>query len=313
MSRWRRWTPWIVLELGLWLATGIYVIDLDQIGLVRRFGRLDPEPRRPGLHYDWPWPCSQVDRLRTDETRQVTLGFAPVSEKLLPFTTEERLSEFLTGDQNLIHVQAAAQYRLANPEKFLLRQAAAEGLLTSALEAALVEELAIRGVDDILTGARAELQSRMLLRAQALADDYDLGITLSSVSLSSVRPPTEVAQAFLDVVKSRSERERLLHEAQGEQLRFLALAEGERRQQLNAAEATRETLIAKAEGDAAYFASILKPLDVMPETQRSQARTMTMDRLWTESLSRIFPRLRSKLYLAPGEPADVSIWLNEEK
>lgn len=292
----------------LWLASGVYVVEPDQVGMVRRFGRLVETSAPPGMHFDLPWPLTQVDRVRPDETRQVTVGFAAQEEKLRVVLSEERESEFFTGDQNLIHVQATLQFRLAEPTRWLLAQQSPEKLLRLALESSLTDAVASVGVDSLLTSGRSEVQRRVIDRAQQLADRYSLGAVLLAVDFSSVRPPVLVQREFEDAVTAKNDRERYVNDARSQRQEKLALAAGDERKLLDQAAADRDRSIKKAQGDAAYFNSIVSELErtTDPEVRR-RARSLAMVRLWYESLSRILPRVKEKLFVDPGEKVDVVI------
>lgn len=305
----RRKLSLTVLVLAIaWLATGLYVVESDQLGLVRRFGRLSAEPAPPGLHLDLPWPLSRVDRIRQDETRQVHVGFVADGERVRVILSEERESEFFTGDQNLIHVQVTAQYRLSDPAAYLLGHERPEKLLRVALEASLAEAVARVGVDSLLTAGRSEVQRRVLERAQELSDRYALGATLLAVDFSSVRPPVLVQREFQDAVTAKNDKERYVHDARSQRAEALALAAGQERRLLDEAASYRDRAIKKAEGDAAYFKAIVTELQKTTDPQvRQRARSLAMVRLWYESLSRVLPRLKEKLFVDPGEKVDVVI------
>ena len=47
---------WVVLgAIAVWLATGIYIVQPDEAGVVLRFGAYDRSVE-PGPHYHLPWP-----------------------------------------------------------------------------------------------------------------------------------------------------------------------------------------------------------------------------------------------------------------
>jgi membrane protease subunit HflK len=291
-----------------WLATGLYVVESDQLGMVRRFGRLAAEPSPPGLHVDLPWPLARVDRIRPDETRQVQVGFVAEGERVRVILSEERESEFFTGDQNLIHVQATAQYRLADPAAYLFGQESPEKLLKLAMEASLAEAVASVGVDSLLTAGRGEVQRRVLERSQQLADRYALGATLLAVDFSSVRPPVLVQREFEDAVTAKNDKARYVHDARSQRLETLAQAAGQQRRLLDDAAAYRDRAIKKATGDAAWFQAIVGELEKTTDPEaRRRARSLAMVRLWYESLSRVLPKLKEKLFVDPGEKVDVVI------
>ena len=294
--------------LMAWLASGWYVVESDQVGLVRRWGRLVDEPAGPGLHYDLPWPWSVVDRVRRDETRQVSVGVALEGEQIMAATSEERRSEFFTGDQNLIHIQATLQYRIADVAPYTLGQATAEELLYVILESSLTDAVATTGVDSLLTDGRSQVQRLALDRIQSLADDYQLGVTALTVDLSSIRPPAEVQPDFQQAVNARSDKERYIHDAHSQRLEKQALASGERQRLLDEAASYRDRLIQQSKGDARYFNSTIDEFTLITlAASRQQARQMTMSRLWYETLSRLLPRFKRKLFVDPGDKVDVLI------
>ena len=298
----------IVVAILGWLATGLYVVDADEQGLVRRFGRLVPEVSPPGLNYDLPWPLSSVTRVRTDETRQVSVGFAPPEERVMVQTSIERLSEFFTGDQNLIHVQATAQFRIREPAAYLLGHRAPEALLSASLETALTESVTGCPVDFLLTDGRRAVGTQVLERTQQLADGYGLGVEVLSVDLSSVRPPALIDRAFRDAANARSDKEKLIHEARSYVLKELALAAGRERRILDEAATYRDEQTARARGKADAFASMIDQFERIDDPQeRDAARSLTMFRLWTESITRILPQLKRGLFIDPGDKVDVNI------
>lgn len=308
MTRSRTIRCLLAAALIAWLATGVYFVDSDERGVVRRFGRADDTLVEPGVNFDLPWPLSTVDRVRPDENRQVSVGLAAPEETVMVLTSEERRSEFFTGDQNLIHIQATCQYRVKDPAAYVLGIAQAERLLSDTLEAALAAEIAASGVDFVLTDGRAAIQQNVMNRVQQMADRYALGVAVSSVDLSSVRPPLLVQPDFQDAVNARNDRERYIHDARSQRVELLALASGERQRLLDEAETAKTQATQKAQGDAKYFTQIIAEFDKVTDPDRRQlVREMTRYRLWYESISRILPRLKSRLFVDPGQKVDVII------
>src|SRR5262245_38831167 len=107
----RRWLPVLVL-IG-WLLTSIYIVRTDQQAVVTRFGRV-VEPRvMPGLHVALPWPIDRVNKLKVRQTQRALIG-GDVADAVLG-RSEPLKSQFLTGDQNLIHMRTVVQYSVGVP------------------------------------------------------------------------------------------------------------------------------------------------------------------------------------------------------
>jgi len=49
--------------LGLWLASGLYKVEADEMGVVLRFGKLT-NVTEPGLNYHFPFPVESVETPR---------------------------------------------------------------------------------------------------------------------------------------------------------------------------------------------------------------------------------------------------------
>ena len=48
------------IVLAIWLATGIYTVEADELGVVLRFGKF-VTITEPGLNYHWPFPIESVE------------------------------------------------------------------------------------------------------------------------------------------------------------------------------------------------------------------------------------------------------------
>ena len=99
---------------ALYPLTGFYVVDQDQRGVVRRFGRAVARDVQPGIHYALPWPMSRVDCPRTSEVRRIGVG-----ARLADGAYSEEEAEILTGDENILVVTMIVQYRIENPAHYL--------------------------------------------------------------------------------------------------------------------------------------------------------------------------------------------------
>src|SRR5262249_61101025 len=65
----------ILLKLAAWTFSGLYAIQENEIGIVRRFGRALPDDLTPGLHWRWPWPVETVTRVQPQRIYTLEIGF----------------------------------------------------------------------------------------------------------------------------------------------------------------------------------------------------------------------------------------------
>ena len=127
----------LILGLILYLATGLAIVQQDEVGVVRRFGAVQSETWGPGLHWGLPWGLGQVDGVKIGQTRTITVGAQALESAPLARQPDPAQDEFLTGDLNLVTVQAVLQYRVADPARYLFASTSVERSLLLATESAL--------------------------------------------------------------------------------------------------------------------------------------------------------------------------------
>ena len=197
------------------------------------------------------------------------------------------LSQFLSGDQNILNVRAVVQYSIAEPADYLFRSADVDLAVANAVEAALERQISTRAVDEVLTTEKIAIQEEVRRQSQELIDRHGLGVVLSTVNIRSVTPPAEAADAFRDVASARADSARIVNEAEGYANDILPRARGQAQQMLSASHGYRERRIQQAQGDAARFEKLASEYARNPEVTRS--------RLFLETMEEILPRLRKTI------------------
>ena len=72
----RYWLAGVLVALvGVYLASGFFVVEADERAVVRRFGAVAAQAG-PGMHYRLPWPVDRVDVVKTTSVMKVGVGFA---------------------------------------------------------------------------------------------------------------------------------------------------------------------------------------------------------------------------------------------
>jgi len=64
---WRKW--WKIFIIGiivLWIVSGIYIVDANEQGVVRRFGKLS-RITSPGINIHMPYPIESVETPKTKD------------------------------------------------------------------------------------------------------------------------------------------------------------------------------------------------------------------------------------------------------
>ena len=271
----------------VWLLSGIYIVQPDEQGVVRRFGKA-VRVTQPGPNYHLPRPIEMVDKVKVKKVRRIEIGFRTVSTgqpARYKFMPEESL--MLTGDEQIVDAQIIVQYLVKEPEKFLfnVRDLEAErGALMDAAEVALRQVVGQRPIDDVLIAEKLQIEIDIRELLQRIIDRYDSVVKVVVVKLQTVRPPQEVAAAFSDVVSAKEDKERLVKEADGYREDLLPKARGRAASIIRGAEAYKAERVKRAQGDADKFLAILKEYE--------KAKDVTRKRLYLETMEQILPEIR---------------------
>jgi membrane protease subunit HflK len=289
----------IIAGLFAYLATGISVVQQDEVGIVRRLGAILREPWEPGLHWGLPWGLDRLDRVKRDQTRTLTVGARDLQAAPLARTPDPGSDDFLTGDLNLVTAQAIVQYRVVAPVAYLFAARSVDATLAAAAESALTRALAERTIDDVLTVGRAEVADRMLRDVQGRADAEGLGVSVRAIRLGRVAPPVPVAPAFADASRAKSDHRQAVTRAEEYRDRAEADARSQAREIADRAAGQFDRIVQVARGEADRFTKVLAETRKAPDATRR--------RLYLEALAELLPRFNRKLVVAPGQEIDLSL------
>ena len=289
----------------VWLATGVYTVGPEEQGALRTFGRFVAIADQ-GLHWHWPSPIGVRNIVPVTNTRRLELGFRSAANgtSTTPVQIE---SEMITGDENIVDVQAVIQYRISNLRSFLFEvddpgdpdRGVAAGLpegetLRDIAETAVRQVVGARNIDDVLTTEKEQVQASVLEKMRQLSRDYNTGIDILQVLLQNVNPPAEVQDAFEDVVRAREDRERDINLAEAYKASQIPQATGAAAQIVEEADGFKRGRIERARGEAEGFEAILSSYEISPNVTRT--------RLYLEALERILAGT-SKVVINSGSNA----------
>ena len=254
----------------VWVASGFYIVDTGQRGVVLRFGQYI-ETTEPGPRWHLPWPVESREIVNVDQVRTVEVGYrSDVKSKVL------RESLMLTDDENIIDLQFAVQYILKDPKDFLFVNRGPEETVLQVAETAMREIVGKNKMDFVLYEGRAEIAASAKVLLQQILDRYNTGISISQVTLQNIQPPEQVQAAFDDAVKAGQDRERLKNEAEAYFNDVVPRARGLASRLTEEAEGYKLSVTANAEGEASRFAQIFTEYQKAPQVTRQRMYLDTM-------------------------------------
>ena len=254
----------VVLALLLWLASGFYIVDAGERGVVLRFGKY-LESTQPGPRWHLPYPLETVEVVNIEQVRTVEVGYHNNVKAKVP---SEAL--MLTDDENIIDLQFSIQYTLKDPEDYLFSNRHPDEAVKQVAETAMREIVGKSKMDYVLYEGRADIAARATKLMQDLLDRYKTGINISKVNMQQAQPPEQVQAAFDDAVKAGQDRERLKNEGQAYANDVIPKARGVAARLLEEANGYKARVIAQAEGDADRFKQILAEYNKAPQVTRER-------------------------------------------
>ncbi|HMQ51570.1 MAG TPA: FtsH protease activity modulator HflK [Anaerolineae bacterium] len=251
----------------VWLASGAYIIQPGEEGVVRTFGRFS-SITTPGLNYHIPWPIQRVTIVDVESIRRVEIGFRTTDAN----SKQEVLSEalMLTMDENIVQVELLVQYRIASSRDFVFNVQNPEDVLLTSAEVGLRSTVGQMTIDAVITEERARVQDDTRVFLSRLLEDYGTGIQVTDVRLQVADPPEEVRDAFQEVVRALADRERLINESEAYQNDIVPRARGDKQRLIEEATAFKDREVLRATGDAQRFLSVLEAYRLSPEVTRER-------------------------------------------
>ncbi|WP_355660255.1 FtsH protease activity modulator HflK [Halomonas salifodinae] len=250
----------IIVALAIWAASGFYLVDQSERGVVLRFGKFQ-EVVSPGLHWNPPL-IDDVRMVNVTRVRSLT-----------------QTQSMLTRDENIVEVEISAQYQVANPRDFVLNVRNPQLSIENALDSALRHVVGGTEMIDILTSGREILGSSVASRLQTYLDSYGTGIRLQTINIESTSAPGPVIDAFDDVIRAREDRQRTINEGMAYANAVIPAAQGQAQRLIEQGQGYRESVVAEAQGQANRFLSLLGEYQNAPEIMR--------ERLYLDAISEV--------------------------
>ena len=307
-------------------CNGFYQIKPGEAAALQTFGAAKAEPEDDeGLHWHWPSPIGKTTVVQVQKSRTAEMGWQTLPSGHIDSATGENwqrdlnAATMITGDLNLLETQLVAHYYISDLNSYLFgaddpgvrfrygdgrtHQSHNRGLpdgqtLLDTLEIAVRRSIGQKTIDQVLVSDRETIELETMRHAQDILNQYNTGLTITSVQLQEIKPPNEVQEAFDDVLRAREERDRRINEALAFESRVLPEARGEAEKIRKAAEAYKAQRINQATGESDRFLAILNEYKAAPE--------IIAERMYLETMDIVLPRT-NQIILAGADTGPIII------
>ena len=266
----------LVIAVAAWVLSGIYIIDEGKRGVVLRFGAYS-ETTQPGPHWR-PRFIDEVEVVDVETRRFVEIGYRSGGRQSGGGTVL-RESLMLTEDENIVDLQLAVQYQIADARDFLFNVRDPIVTLSAVTESSIREVVGKEIMDFVLTEGRSEVVAEAKTLIQETLDIYKTGIVVTNVNLRDAQPPEEVQASFEDAIKAREDEQRLKNEAEAYANEVIPKARGEAARVLEESVAYRDQVVAGAEGETSRFSQVLAEYEKAP--------AITRERLYIDAMQNV--------------------------
>ncbi len=284
----------LLLIVAMVMISAVFTIQPEEVGIVLRFGEFN-RTAEPGLNFKLPAPMEQVLKVPVQRQLKQEFGFQTAEAGVRTRYSDRDLEDeslMLTGDLNVAVVEWIAQYRVADPYKYLFRVRNVSKTFRDMNEAVMRSVVGDRSVDEVITVGRLQIEDEVKIKLQELCDRYETGIVVDQIVLQNVNPPDPVKPSFNEVNQAEQERERSINEARGDYNRVIPRARGEAAQVVEQAKGYAIDRVNRARGDAVLFEEVYAAYRRAPEVTRR--------RIFLETMETIYPAMQRKILLDNG-------------
>lgn len=216
--------------LLLFLGSGVFTVESNEVAFVRRMGILDDEALGPGLHWRWQILDEVVRVEKTSETLLVESFDLQRSKGVAEETRKggldpERDGALLSGDSGLVHASFALSYAprapfLRSQNRFQTQSkdgvpSERERALRVLAERSAVHAAARRRAEGLLGGEKKEFRAAVQRGTQDALDALEAGIEVKGLEAErEFQAPPQVREAYAQVSQATQGVGKLRSEAE---------------------------------------------------------------------------------------------------
>ena len=235
MSPKQMWFGVLAALVFIVLSNSLYVVKETERGVLLKFGEVVDPDLKPGLHIKVPF----VNNVRLFDGRILTV--------------DSNAERFFTQEKKALIVDSYAKFRVLDTATFYTatngEEVRAAGLLSQRINDGLRNEVAVRTVQEVVSGERDELMDAITSRLSELAAT-ELGVEVIDVRVKKIDLPPDVSDSVYRRMNAEREKEARELRSQGQELAEGIRAAADRQVTVIEANAFRESEIVRGEGDA---------------------------------------------------------------
>ncbi|OAJ33888.1 FtsH protease activity modulator HflK [Piscirickettsia salmonis] len=253
-----------VILLGLWGASGFFVVQPAQEGAILRFGKFI-ETVGPGMH----WIPTFIESRKVVNVDQV-----------MSFKTS---GQMLTSGENIVFVDVAVQYKIDTTpgsnglRNFLFEVDDPVETLREVTDSAVRQVIGESELNEVLATGREKIRQEIKQQIITTLKPFQTGIQVTDIAMQPAKAPEEVKSAFDDVIKAREDKVRVIDLANAYANKVVPIAQGKGARLETEAKAYKAKVIDDAQGDTARFNAYLPEYKANPKLLKERLYLQYME------------------------------------
>lgn len=278
-----RYTLLILVGLVVLLGvTSFYRVKEGDNALVLTFGKVTDTKVKAGLY----WHIPLIQSTQVQSTTQIypfeygyrTSQSGTTSSGAQYYDVDDE-AIMLTGDSNIVRVEAIYQVMVNDLEKFFYEVDDPFGTLHHAFETVIRRNVQNKTLDVALL-EKQTIEEEVLSDFKNLVENiYQMGFDVKNVKIQNIVVPSEVIAAYEDVNNAKNEQTRKLDEGEKYKFGVVPASEAKAYKMIQDAEAVKAETIAKAHGEVAVFDAVYEKYKLSPEITRKRLFIETIENI----------------------------------
>jgi modulator of FtsH protease HflK len=260
-----------VLVLLATIFTTWHTVGPDENATVRIFGRY-VMTQGPGLFVTAPWPLAKVQKTPVQEIRRIEIGYRTENAAVLGRGGQAQYQKvtgeslMLTGDENLVMLDFAVQYRPADAKAWQFIAQEPDRLIKDFAQGDMRTVVGRTDLDQIMTTGRQAIEAEVKNKLQKHCDAVGIGAKIVAIQLQDIVPPSkEVQDAFRDVNSAKEDKNKIINDAESYRNSVVPTARGNAAELINQAKGYAAYRIQTAIGEVQAFLKVAKEYAQNPD------------------------------------------------
>ncbi|MDE2234708.1 MAG: protease modulator HflK [Gammaproteobacteria bacterium] len=269
-------TLWWLLPLivATWLLSGFYRVAPGERGVQFFLGQY-AQTATPGMHWHVPWPAGRAILISGVEGRDYTRNY----------------NRLLTGDGNIVSLDAAAQYHVEDIRKYLFNaavsgagqsaDAGARALLGGLVDDAVRTAVAHSTLENLMGSGQDAVVALASQHLKGLLQAYDTGMVVTGLSFQHVSLPASMGNDGIAAAQQDATKAKAAAQAYAEDLLPSVKSQADAR--IAKARLYRTQLVNQAQADVSGFNAVLAGYRKAPALTREMLYTQTMQEILADA------------------------------